>query len=109
MAMRGLAAAASLLVILGAVVFLLGYRSAAAPPVRQTVAGPSSAGGNRPVRASIKEVMQSIVDPSADALWGAVGTVVDNENGIQELRPKTPEEWANVRNAAVRILEGGNL
>jgi hypothetical protein len=38
-----------------------------------------------------------------------VGTVVDNEKGIQELTPKTPEEWANIRNAAIRILEGGNL
>ena len=107
--MRGLAAAASALVVLGAVVFLLGYRAASAPPVRETVAGSSDARGNRAVHASIKEVMQSIVDPSADVLWGAVGTVVDNENGIQELRPKSPEDWANVRNAAVRILEGGNL
>jgi len=107
--MRGLAAAASVLVVLGAVVFLLGYRAVGEPPIREAVAGLSNADGNLPVRASIKEVMQSIVDPSADVLWGAVGTVVDNENGIQELQPKTPEDWANVRNAAVRILEGGNL
>ena len=107
--MRGLAATASALVALGAVMFLLGYRAASDPSARETVARPSSVDGNRPVHASIKDVMQSIVDPSADVLWSAVGTVVDSENGIQELRPKTPEDWANVRNAAVRILEGGNL
>jgi hypothetical protein len=53
--------------------------------------------------------MDSIVDPSSDVLWGAVGTVVDREKGIVELRPKTQEEWLDVRRAAVRIIEGGNL
>jgi hypothetical protein len=96
--------------VLGGVVLLLGYRSGAEPPHPQTAAAAAANGdGNFPVHASIKEVMQSIVDPSADVLWGAVGTVVDSENGIQDLRPKTLEEWSNVRNAAVRILEGGNL
>jgi hypothetical protein len=69
----------------------------------------SAAARDRPVYTSIRELMQSIVDPSADVLWGAVGTVVDKENGIQELSPKTPEEWLDVRRAAVRIIEGGNL
>jgi hypothetical protein len=57
---------------------------------------------------SVKELMESIVDPSADALWGAVGTVVDKE-GIHESLPKTPEEWLDLRRAAVRIIEGCNL
>jgi hypothetical protein len=52
--------------------------------------------------------MESIIDPSADALWGAAGTIVDKQ-GIQDLSPKTQEEWLNVRRAAVRIIEGGNL
>ena len=64
---------------------------------------------DRPVYTSIRELMQSIVDPSADVLWGSVGTVVDKEKGIQELSPKTREEWLNVRRAAVRIVEAGNL
>jgi hypothetical protein len=62
----------------------------------------------RQVHTSIKELMESIIDPSADALWGAVGTVVDQE-GVHEALPKTPEEWLEVRRAAVRIIEGGNL
>ncbi len=52
--------------------------------------------------------MESIIDPSADTLWGAVGTVVDNE-GIHELFPKTQDEWQEPRRAAVRIVEGSNL
>lgn len=109
MPMRGLAAAALGLVVLGLAVFWLGHRPGDQAPVRGTAAAAPDAEVNRVVHTSIKEVMQAIVDPSADVLWGAVGTIVDNENGIQELRPKTDEEWSNVRNAAIRILEGGNL
>jgi hypothetical protein len=63
---------------------------------------------DRPIYLTIKDIMESIVDPSADVLWGAAGTVIDKE-GVQELAPKTPEEWLDVRRAAVRIVEGGNL
>jgi len=52
--------------------------------------------------------MESIIDPSADVLWGAVGTVVDQE-GVHETLPKTPEEWFDLRRAAVRLIEGSNL
>src|SRR6266481_232108 len=72
------------------------------------VPGPSNAGSDRQVYSSIKDIMESIVDPSADALWGAVGTVMDKE-GIHELLPKTQEEWLELRHAAIRIIEGGNL
>ncbi len=63
---------------------------------------------NAPVYSSVRELMQSIIDPSADVLWGAVGAVVDQE-GIHEMFPKTDEEWQEPRRAAVRIIEGGNL
>jgi hypothetical protein len=57
---------------------------------------------------SIKDLMDSIIDPSADALWDAVKTVVD-QDGAHEIVPRTPEEWREVRRAAVRIIEGANL
>jgi len=82
---------------------------AAAPATPATLAAPSrNAGKDRPVYLTVKDLMQSIIDPSADALWNAVGTVADNE-GIHELLPKTQEDWADVRRAAVRIIEGSNL
>jgi hypothetical protein len=62
-----------------------------------------------PTLYSIKELMDSVVDPSADDVWGAVGTVVDKAEGIKEMIPKTEEEWAAVRRASVRIAEAGNL
>jgi len=57
---------------------------------------------------TIKDLMDSIVDPSADVVWGAVGTVMD-QDGVHDTFPKTPEEWLNVRRAAIRIIEGSNL
>lgn len=62
-----------------------------------------------PANTSIRDLMASIVDPSADVIWGASGTIVDKDQGIVELFPKTPEGWMDVRRAAVRIIEGSNL
>ena len=71
-------------------------------------AGSGNVNKDRQVYSTIRDLMESIIDPSADALWGAAGTVVDKE-GIHELLPKTQEEWLDVRRAAVRLIEGGNL
>jgi len=60
------------------------------------------------VQSTVKDIMDAIVDPSADAIWGAVGTVVD-ETGVHESSPKSDEDWANMRRAAIRIIEGANL
>ncbi len=81
--------------------------SAPATPVI-LAAGAGNAAGDRQVYTSIKDIMDSIIDPSADTLWGAAGTVIDKE-GVHELLPKTQEEWLDLRRAAVRIIEGANL
>jgi hypothetical protein len=85
---------------------VLGLAAAHATPA--TLAPDSNAAKQRQIYASIKDLMQSIIDPSADVLWGAAGTVVDKE-GFHDLIPKTQEQWLDVRRAAVRIIEGGNL
>jgi cytochrome c556 len=63
---------------------------------------------DRPIHFTIKDLMESIIDPSADVIWGAAGTVADKQ-GVRDLSPKTPEDWLEVRRAAVRLIEGGNL
>src|SRR5262249_52771865 len=78
------------------------------PASAALAAASRNAAGDRQVYASVKDLMESIIDPSADVVWGSVGTVADKE-GIHELLPKTQEEWVDVRRAAVRIIEGGNL
>jgi hypothetical protein len=58
--------------------------------------------------ATVREIMNSIIDPSADAVWGAVETTVSAE-GIQEKYPRTDEEWLAVRRQAITLLEASNL
>jgi hypothetical protein len=52
--------------------------------------------------------MQAEVDTSADGVWNAVETVV-TRSGIEEHQPRTAEEWAAARNAAIVLVEAGNL
>jgi hypothetical protein len=55
-----------------------------------------------------KLLMQAVVDPQADVIWEAVQTIV-TEQGTQEIRPQTDEEWVSVRNSAITLAEAGNL
>jgi len=57
---------------------------------------------------SIIEVMQGIVDPSADFIWDAVSYDV-TAAGVKENIPKTPAEWLAVRRNALQLLEATNL
>lgn len=58
--------------------------------------------------ADVKQVMNWILDPSSDVIWGAVGSIT-TEAGTQELAPETDEQWTAIRDAAVIIAESGNL
>jgi len=57
---------------------------------------------------TIKDLMDSIIDPAADQLWGAVATTVD-ATGTHEKFPQNDEEWKEVRRSAIRMIEGSNL
>ncbi len=58
--------------------------------------------------ADLPDLMSTVVDPAADVYWDAVGWIID-ENGTEEIRPRSPEEWDLVRNAAFVVAESGNL
>ena len=58
--------------------------------------------------ATIRELMHSVVDPNADAVWLSVQWILD-EDGTHEIRPRTDEEWARVRRGAITLLESANL
>ena len=58
--------------------------------------------------ATIKDLMDGIVDPSADVIWDSVATIV-SAAGTEERQPRTNEEWAEVRRNAIRLLEATNL
>src|SRR6185295_10563918 len=57
---------------------------------------------------TIKDIMDSMVDPSADYIWDAVATVI-SEKGIEERMPRTAMEWADIRRKAVTLVEATNL
>jgi len=58
--------------------------------------------------ATIKDIMDSVVDPSADYLWDSVATIVSRK-GTEERRPRTDMEWKEVRRRAIALVEATNL
>src|SRR5262245_64769708 len=58
--------------------------------------------------ADVKQLMQGAIDPSADVIWEATGTII-SKDGVLERRPKNQQEWDAVRNAAIMLTESGNL
>jgi len=58
--------------------------------------------------ADVKQLMQAVVDPSADVVWESVKTTF-TKDGMDEHQPRTEAEWAHVRNNAITLTEAGNL
>ena len=58
--------------------------------------------------ASIQDVMLSLIDPSADAIWDSVATII-TADGIEDRRPSTDEDWAELRHHAIHLVEAPNL
>src|SRR3982751_5153450 len=58
--------------------------------------------------ATIKDLMDAMVDPNAEYLFDNIVEIVD-EKGIIDKTPKTDDEWAEVRRRAVLLFEAPNL
>jgi hypothetical protein len=56
---------------------------------------------------TIRDVMDAVVDPNADALWDSVRTEI-NETGTHTYMPQTDADWLALRRNVVGLLEGGN-
>jgi hypothetical protein len=67
---------------------------------------PPAAPPYRPV-ATIREVMNSVIDPSIDEVWNSVKTVIDD--GSTDHAPTSDEDWAEVRRHALIVSEAANL
>jgi hypothetical protein len=79
----------------------------AAPATPAATAAAADAPQYRPT-STIKDIMDSEVDPSADYIWDAVATVI-SEKGIEEKFPKTAKDWAEIRRKAITLVEATNL
>ena len=78
-------------------------------PARPATAASSRVGASAPVLVgSIKEIMDGIVDPSADVLFDAVSYDV-TASGVIEKVPKTTEDWVEIRRHALLLAEVTNL
>src|SRR3954465_3589990 len=60
------------------------------------------------VTSSIREIMSSMVMPSADILWASVSSSV-TATGVEEKAPQTDQEWNDVRSRAITIIEASDL
>ena len=67
---------------------------------------PSSASFKATV--TTRQLMDEVLEPAANVYWESVGSVTDR-NGTVDKAPRTPAEWAAVRNAATIVAESGNL
>lgn len=95
-------------ILMGAGILTLGGCQRADTAGSQTSAGADAAAPPLLAVASIKELMDSTVDPAADGVWDAVGVIV-NEKGINRHEPHSEAEWHAVRRHAVSLIESMNL
>ncbi len=58
--------------------------------------------------ASLQDLMVSVVDPAADALWDSVGSE-STKDGLVERQPRSAEDWLAVRKQAITLVESANL
>ena len=72
-----------------------------------TPVAPQSESRPTPI-ATLQEIMAAQIDPSADALWGAVEYVSTLE-GTQDHLPRTEEEWQALHRSAAVLAEAANL
>jgi hypothetical protein len=95
----------AIVAVLGAICLFTGC-SKPAPEAAAPAPAPAAPPYN-PV-ASIREVMNSVIDPNVDVVWNAVKTDIDHGKQIEHA-PKTDDEWAAVRHSAMTVTEGANL
>jgi hypothetical protein len=58
--------------------------------------------------ATVQDLMDGIIDPSADILWDSVAYIA-GPKGIEDRQPRTDEDWKRVRYAALTLIEATNL
>jgi hypothetical protein len=102
--MRGALAVARLGLLLGGV---LTSACSSSKPTPAPPPAPALWGELKPV-VSVKELMHDMIDPIADNIFDAVGTVVTSK-GIVETAPKTDEDWEKIQIGAVTMAEGAYL
>ena len=74
---------------------------------QQPAAQPQSATPQFQTVATIKDIMDSMVEPNGDFVFDSVETIIDAK-GEHNKMPRTDDEWKAVRRAAVSMMEATN-
>lgn len=87
---------------------LLGFTVSCSAPQQPPPEAQKPAESDYTLTATIKDIMDSAVDPSADYIWESVGTEI-SARGTIERRPQNDEEWKEERRRAILLVEAANL
>lgn len=79
----------------------------APPSATASSARPAAAYAEFNTSITIRDIMNTFIDPSADAIWQSVRFDID-ETGAHEEVPDTDEDWEALRKHAISIVEGAN-
>jgi cytochrome c556 len=89
--------------------------TAACSPKAPSAQAPVQAQAKAPVQAqqyhltaTVRDLMEGLIDPSADALWDSVAYIAST-SGTEDRQPRTAAEWQAVRTSAVNLIEAANL
>ena len=58
--------------------------------------------------ATIKDIMDAVIDPNADALWDSV-EIDATLQGVQRKQPTTDDDWKALKRHAIALSEASNL
>ena len=90
----------ALLFVFGIGFVVVGARTARTAPARDSAL-------INPI-ASVKQIMNGIIDPAATKVFDSVSTSA-TEKGIEEIAPSSDEEWTALGDQAAALAEAGNL
>jgi hypothetical protein len=93
--------------VLGIVTVVMVTTGCSTPPPKDPPRPQALWGELKPV-VSVKELMRDLIDPVADNIFDAVGTVTTYESSV-ETTPKTDADWDKIRVGAVSLAEGAYL
>lgn len=102
---HGLFIVSTLLFVTGIGFVIAGARTRREAP---SAASAAPAGPELVPVASVRQLMRGIVVPAARMVFASVGSIVTAQ-GIEEIAPKTDEEWEDVATNAASLVETGNL
>jgi hypothetical protein len=58
--------------------------------------------------ATVKDIMDGVIDPAADALWDSV-EIIATLDGTEHKAPRTDDDWKTLRRHAIALVEASNL